>query len=313
MARRRPKTAAPARQEENLEAILENDVKEGFDVFDTEDNSTGNDQNDGFVSDHPVTLPETQGEPETPAEKPAPAIPAKAEEKQKERKRPKPELKEERKPEQKSPEQVPSVQSQSDVNPPEPPESELPEPEEGTKTEESVLYDGELGAVMEGRGSPTVYICPICGTVYSNKVTFCPKDGHEVVNIGTAENVWRNMSEELRTQIIADVMAGDIKNAKAKKVSLKEKLSKWYQEKASDIAGHTSELLMKYAVLFLLAGAVLGIVAAVMIMNFGEFSGTSILLGILAFIAATAFAAWFALFGYAFGKHIKEEKLEKGQ
>ena len=298
MAKRKPKSVIQPRHEENLEAILENDVKESFDVFESDtasasddmpvnvqsnalpeaDLSAGSENSDaGLNAEEPK--PQTQDEPahDAKTEQSKPAMAAEM-------------------PNRKVSKKQAAVECDSDKT------DDSKKPESAQTSAETVKCDGELQGEMVGAGSPTVLICPVCGGVYANDVAFCPKDGCEVVNIGTAESVWRNMSPELRTQIVADVMAGDIKNPKKKKKTFIETFSEWYAEKAKHISENSPALLIKFARLFGAAGVALGIILAIMIMNFGEFSLLSIILGILSALGMIAFTCWIALFGYAFGK-----------
>ena len=202
-SRRKQNISAPVKKEENLEEILEDGIAEeqpsvfAENVSDgkaetsaTEENKT---QEVSAESEPEVFLPEPVKQPEQKTEsKKKKSVPENKTEIEKKAEKASSDAKD-----------VPAAVNTEPIRP--------------------TVYDGEIKTDMEGSGAPTVYICPVCGTVYTSKIAFCPQDGHEVVNIGTAENVWRNMSQELRIQIVADVMAGEIQNPKVAKPGVKER------------------------------------------------------------------------------------------
>lgn len=199
-SRRKQNISAPVKKEENLEEILEDGIAEEQPSVFAENVSDGKAEETSAVKENETQEVSAESEPEVFLPEPV---------KQ-------PELKTESKKKKSAPENKKETEKTS---------SDTKDVHAVVNTEpiQATVYDGEIKTDMEGSGAPTVYICPVCGTVYTSKIAFCPQDGHEVVNIGTAENVWRNMSQELRIQIVADVMAGEIQNPKVVKPGVKER------------------------------------------------------------------------------------------
>lgn len=181
--------------------------------------------------------------------------------------------------------------------------SENPSAEKKTEDESMIVTGhGEISEPMKGNGAATVYICPKCGSVYAEDMKFCPQDGATLVNIGTAESVWRSMSQALRDQIIADVLSGDLSNPKEKKPPVKERVKKWGKSANEALFGNASEKLMKRAGLYMLIGWLFSLIIGIAVMLADEFSAGSVIWGIIITLALMFMVTWLAVLSHAVGR-----------